>query len=222
MVGSNAHEARAVQRVRAGGVDVQAVGPVGIAELEPELQALGPTDPVLLHHPDFLGPAVKGLQVVRQLAGVVGDAHGPLVQLALFNRGTGPPALAVDNLLIGQDGLVDRVPVDDAFLAVDQASLQQVQEPGLLLAVVAHVAGGELAAPVDAEAKLFQLVAHPCDVFIGPALGIDPAFHGGVFGRQSKGVPAHGVQHREPACAFEPCDHVAQRIVAHMAHVQAP
>ena len=230
MLGGYGHEARAEQRVGTGGVDFQAtlegrwIEPHGrvAGKVERKCQALGASNPVLLHHADLLGPAVQGRQVVDQLVGIVGDAQEPLVQLALLDHRAGAPAAAVHHLLVGQDGHIDRVPVDHAFLAVDEAAGEQIEEQRLLLAIVGEVAGGEFARPVDAEAQLLQLVAHPGNVVVRPGLGIDAALDGGVLGGQAEGVPAHRMQHREAPRPFEARDHVAQRIVSHMAHVQPP
>ncbi len=222
MVRRDAHEGRAIQRVRAGGVDFQTVRRSRRRFARPfpgHLQTLGPTDPVLLHQPDLLGPAVQGLQTVDQVVGIVGDAQEPLVQLALFDHRARTPAAPVDHLLIGQDGVVDRVPVDHPVLAIDQAAPIQLQEPGLLLAVIFRVAGGELARPVQRQAQQFQLVAHLGDIVVGPALGVDAAFHGRVLGRHAEGVPAHRVQNIIALGALGPRHHIAHHIVAGVAHV---
>jgi hypothetical protein len=226
MVGGDGDEARPEQGVGPGGVDLQALGQqvalAGVGEPEGELGALRPADPVFLHDADLLRPAVQGRQVIGQLVGVVGDAEEPLVQLALLDHRAGTPAAAIDHLLVGEHGHVHRVPVDHAFLAVDEAAGEEVQEQRLLLAVVGQVAGGEFAGPVDRKTQLLQFVAHPRDIFVGPGLGIDAALHGGVLGGQAEGVPAHGMEDREAPGPLEPGDHVAQRVVAHVAHVQTP
>ena len=51
---------------------------------------------------------------------------------------------------------------------------------------------------------------------------MDAAPHGGTLGRQAERVPAHRVEHVEALRALEPGHHVAKRIVAHMAHMDAP
>jgi len=42
---------------------------------------------------------------------------------------------------------------------------------------------------------------------------------GGVFGGQAEGIPAHGVQHIETAHALYAGHHVADGVIAHVAHV---
>ena len=84
--------------------------------------ALGLADPVCLHQANFLRPVVQRFQAFQKLVGKGGDLEEPLGQLALFDGGAGAPALAVDHLLIGKDGVVDRVPVDLAGLAISEAA----------------------------------------------------------------------------------------------------
>jgi hypothetical protein len=222
MIRRQTQEAGSEQSVWTGGVDLDAVVVAGRRRPGPfpgHLQTLGPADPVLLHQPDLFRPAVQGLQPVDQVVGIVGDAQEPLVQLALLDDGAGTPATPVDDLFIGQNGVVDRVPVDDPVLAIDQTAPIQLQEPGLLLAIVFRVAGGELARPVQRQTQELQLFAHVGDVGIGPALGVDAALHGRVLGRHAESVPAHRVQDVEALGALGPRDHVAHHIVAGVTHV---
>ena len=55
-----------------------------------------------------------------------------------------------------------------------------------------------------------------------PDARMDVVFDGGVFGGQAEGVPPHGVHDVEPLHALEARHHVADGVVAHMAHVQVP
>src|SRR3546814_8354566 len=64
----------------------------------------------------------------EQLVGKVGDLQKPLRQFLLFDQRARSPAAAVDHLLVGEHGPVDRVPVDVAFLAGDEAGGEQVEE----------------------------------------------------------------------------------------------
>ena len=48
-----------------------------------------------------------------------GDAKFDARQLALLDKRAGSPAASVDDLLVGEHGLVDRVPVDVRLLAFD-------------------------------------------------------------------------------------------------------
>lgn len=123
MVGGNGQEGGAEQRVGACGVnrDVREAFRCRVSNSLPaQRQAFGTADPVLLHQAHFFRPLIQRVQLVQQVLAEIGDAEEPLRQLALFDQRTGAPAAAVDDLLIGQNGMVDRVPVDLRLLAVDQ------------------------------------------------------------------------------------------------------
>ena len=140
-------------------------------------------------------------------------------QVFFLDRRAGEPAAAVDDLLVGEHGVVHRVPVDRTLLALDQTRGPEIQKQFLLLAVIGGIAGGEFARPVEREAHAFELGAHGLDIGVGPGGGVDFPRAGGVFRRQAEGVPAHRVEHVKAAGAVEAGDDVAQRVVAHMAHV---
>jgi hypothetical protein len=92
----------------------------------------------------------------------------------------------------------------------------------LLVLVVGRIAGRDLAAPVERQAHRFELGLHGRDILVGPFLGMNLALHGGIFRRHAEGVPAHRMQHRMAGCALEARHHVAHRVVADMAHMDAP
>src|ERR671921_251480 len=111
-------------------------------------EPLGAPDPVLLHEPDLLGPALKRVELVEEVLREGGDLEEPLRQLTLLDESAGPPAAAVDDLLVRQHRLVDGVPVDLRGLAIDEAGFEEVEEERLLVLVVRRVARRELAAPI--------------------------------------------------------------------------
>ncbi len=115
--------------------------------------------------------------------------------LALLDERAGAPAAAVDDLLVGEHGLVDRIPVHDAGLAVRDALLEHAQEQPLVPAVVRRIAGGDLARPVEGEAQRLQLALHVGDVVARPLGRRHAVLDGRVLGRQAEGIPAHGLQH---------------------------
>ncbi len=63
---------------------------------------------------------------------------------------------------------------------------------------------------------------HVGDIVARPSAGVDALLHGGIFGRHPEGIPAHGVQHFKAAHPLVAGQHIAHRIVAHMADVDAP
>ncbi len=232
--GRHGGEGDAHDRVGAGGVDLEAKGshpvrtgtpaighaPRGLFGVgQRELDAEGAADPVALHLLHLLGPA-QAVQRVDQLVGVLRDPQVPHGDLALLDRRARAPALAVDHLLVGEHGLVDRVPVHRARLLVGDALLAQAQEEPLVPAVVGGRAGGHLARPVDREPERLELALHVGDVLPGPLRGRHAVRHGGVLGGQAEGVPAHGLQDVEALHAQVVVERVVDRVVAHVPHVQ--
>ena len=220
VIGGDGQEGGAEERVGPGGEDLELLLAADQIEAHPGTDRAA--DPVALHQPDLLGPALQPVEGGQQLVGIGRGAEEPLRQLAPLDQGPRAPAAAVDHLLVGEHGLVDRVPVDPALLAVDEAALEHVEEHGLLVAVVAGIAGGDLARPVERQPHALELVAHLGDVGVGPGRRVDALLHRGVLGRQAESIPAHRMQHVEALGPLHPGQHVAHGVVADMAHVDAP
>ena len=151
MVDREGRERGAVQRVgpRREDLELAFVGARRIRELPEHARAAALADPVGLHHADLLGPAIERAQTLQQLVGEVRDLEVPLRQLAALDGGAGAPALALDHLLVGQHGVVDRIPVHPGLAAVGEPRLPEVKEHLLLVAIVGGIARGELATPVE-------------------------------------------------------------------------
>ena len=145
-----------------------------------------------------------------------------MVELALLHLGSAAPTLAIDHLFVGQNGHVDRIPIDLALLAIDQARFIHINEKCLLVTVIFGVTGGELARPVERKADPFQLRFHVGNVFARPSTGMYALFHRGIFCRHTESVPAHWMQHFVPAHLLVARQHITHGVVAHMAHVDAP
>ena len=88
--------------------------------------------------------------------------------------------------------------------------------------VIGVIASGKFPRPVIGKPHAFQLVTHGADILPRPFGGVHAPFNGGVFSRQAKRIPAHGVQHVEPLGAFHPGNDITQRVVADMADMNAP
>ena len=117
-------------------------------------------DPVLLHQAHLRRASGRASSRPRQqLLGEGGDPEEPLRQLAPLDQRAGAPAAAVDHLLVGQHGVVDRIPVDPGFLAVGEAGLQKVEEHLLLVAVVARDRRSRSRGPVERQAHRFSCAA---------------------------------------------------------------
>ena len=187
---------------------------------EGQVHAVAAADPVRLHRAHAFGPVGELVERAEQLVRVLRDAEVVHRDLALLDERARPPAAAVDDLLVGEHGLVDRVPVHDARLLVGDAALEHAQEEPLVPAVVIRVAGRELARPVDAEAERLELAFHVRDVVAGPARGRDAVLDRGVFRRQSECVPTHRLQDVVSLHPHVPRQHVADRVIPHVPHVQ--
>jgi hypothetical protein len=94
--------------------------PTPASERKGETHAGALADPVFLHQADLFRPARQVVQFGQQFLGVGGDLHVVHGDLALFDQRAGAPAAAVDDLFVGEHGLVDRIPVHGAELLVDQ------------------------------------------------------------------------------------------------------
>ena len=216
-------ERHAEQRIGPRRVDLDPVDAVRrLDQREAQPGALAAADPLFLHHAHPFRPAVEMRQGLEQVGGIAGDAQEPLRQALLLDRRARTPAAPVNHLLIREHGLIDRIPVHPALAPLRQPGAQQIEKQFLLLPVIFRIAGREFARPVDGQAHALQLAAHGGDIVVGPAGRMDAALARGVLGGQAEGVPAHGMQHREPARALVPRHHVAERVVAHMAHVDLP
>ncbi len=186
------------------------------------MQSLGAADPVALHQPDLLRPAIESIERVQEILGKAGNGEIPLRHLALLDLGAGAPAAAVDHLLVGQHRLIDRIPIDFSELALHQPRAEKVEKHPLLVLVIVGLAGRDLTPPIEREPHGFELRPHSGDVLIGPGLGMDLAFDGGIFRGHAERIPSHGMQHVETGRALEPRNHVAHGVIAHVPHVDTP
>ena len=118
--------------------------------------------------------------------------------------------------------MIDRIPVDLRRFAIGEPLGQHIEEHLLLMPVIPRVAGRKLALPVERQPHRPQLALHCRDVLARPAAWIDLAFYGGIFRWHPERIPPHRMQHVEPACPLISREHIAHRVVAHVAHVNAP
>ncbi len=220
VLGRQGHEGHAEERVGAGGIDLNlgdALG--GLGEREAHAGALAPADPIGLHKAHTLRPAVHLVERRQQVGREAGDAEEPLRELLLLDQRAGTPAAPVDHLLIGEDGAVLGIPVDPTLLTLDQPIGEEIEEEALLLAIVARLAGGEFARPVEREAHALQLGAHGRDIVPGPLRGMDTALARRILGGQAERVPAHRMHHIEAARPAVAGNDITQRVVADMPHM---
>ena len=185
------------------------------------MQTAGLADPVRLHQFDLGRPIIQPVERIQQLFGHVADFKEPLREFTTLDLGPGPPAFAINHLLVRENRHIHRVPVHDGVLAVNQPFFEEIKEERLLLAVVFGIAGGEHPTPVQTETQRLHLADHCVDIGIGPILRMPARGHRCVFRGHAKSVKPHRMQHIVPGRQFVPRDHVTHRVVAHMPNVDA-
>src|SRR6185503_15622793 len=129
------------------------------------------------------------------------------------------PADTTRRLFIRQHGLFFRTPVDLRDLFISQAAVEHLQKEPLVPFVVVRTVRGDLARPVVADAESLQLPAHVCDVFFGPVARVYTTLDRSLFRGLAETVPTNWVQHVEALEALEPCERIADGIIAHVPHV---
>ena len=187
---------------------------------EGKRHAFGTADPVFLHAADLFGPARELFDVVEKFLGVLRDTEVVAGDFTLFHDRARAPAAAFDHLFVGEDGLVDRVPVDDLGLAVGDALFVHLQEEPLVPTVVVGLAGGDFSRPVEGEAERLHLRLHVGDVVVRPFGRSDLLGDGCVFGGQTEGVPPHRGHDVVPLHAVVAVHHVVEGVVANVSHVK--
>ncbi len=219
MLGREHEERRAEQRVgprrEDRDVDVQ------LLVAEQHFRALRATDPVALDRLRLLGP-VDQVEVVQQLVGVRGDPKEPLHHVPRDDGRAATLAPAVDHVLVGDDRLVLRAPVDRRLLAIGQPRLEELQEQPLRPAVVLDLVCRRLAVPVDHPAQASHLGADVRDVPLHDLARMPALADRGILGGQAERVEAHRAHHAPAGAPPVMRDHIAQRVVEDVPHVQRP
>ena len=186
---------------------------------ESKTHAGGFANPVFLHHFDALWP-LQAIQILEQHIGVIGNRHVIHGDISLFNHSARAPAFAVNDLFIGQHGLVNRVPVHGACFLVHNAFLKHLQKQPLVPLVVIGFAGGYFLGPVNRQTHRFHLFFHVVDVAVGPGCWRLAVGHRCVFSWHAERIPPHGHQGVVALHALLANHHIVDGVVAHMAHVQ--
>ena len=158
---------------------------------EGEIDTVGLADPVFLHTSDLFRPALKLIKVLQEFFGVLSNSKVIAGNLTFFNDGTASPAAAFDHLFIGENGVVDRIPVHGLGFAVSNAFFKHFQEHPLIPAVVVRFAGCDFTGPVKSQTEGFHLSFHVGDVVVRPFGRSNFLGDGGIFSRKTKRVPTH-------------------------------
>src|SRR6266853_692765 len=224
MRGGEDDSAGAVDGVDAGGEDFYGLDARNVRYSKPHTRADGFADPIALHGDDAIGPrALEFFQIFKELIGVVSGLQKPLLDFAGLDQGIFvPPAVAaVDDLLVGEDGAALGAPVDATLFAISETTLEHAQKKPLIPTIVSGIAGGDFAPPIVTEAKAAQHALKFVDIVSGPGERMSVVLDGGVFRGQAESVPTHGMQHVEAAHALYAGHHVADGVIAHVAHVHS-
>ena len=120
---------------------------------ESQAHALAAADPIGLHGAHPLGPLGHAVQGIEQIFGIRRDLQVVHGDFALFDQRAGPPAPAIDDLLVGQHRFVGGVPIHHTGFLVRDALFQHAQEQPLVPAIIIWKTGRELAAPIQAVAE---------------------------------------------------------------------
>src|SRR5690606_36216279 len=105
----------------------------------------------------------------------------PLVERPPLDLGAAALALALDDLLIGEHGLILGAPVDQAVLAVGQTAFEEPEEEPLVPAVVLGVAGVQTTGPVQRDGVAPERLGLGLNVGVGPLGRVEVVFDGGVL-----------------------------------------
>ena len=144
MLGSQHHEGRPPQRVGSSGEHDDLVS---IACTKRDFGPLRTPDPVGLHGLDRIRPV--DASEIEQLVGVLGDGEEPLFHQLLDDRLAGAFVLAIDDLLVGEDGLQCLRPIDHRLVAVGDAMLIHPLEEPLRPSVIGRIAAHRLPFPIE-------------------------------------------------------------------------
>ena len=86
--------------------------------------------------------------------------------------------------------------------------------------VIVGIAGADFTIPVEAKADFVELFAIACNVLLGGDGGVLPRLNGILFGRQTVGIVAHGVQDVVAAQTLVAGIDVGGDVAEGMPHVQ--
>ena len=220
MLRGDGHVGNTQQRIGPRRVDGQ--GLVLVLDVERQFHAFGAANPVALHCFDRVRPARHAIEFVEQLICIRRRLHEPLGNLPPLNQRVRTPAATVDNLLVRENGLVDRIPVHDRVFAVDQALFEHLREQPLFPAVVFGPAGRDFPRPVVTVAETVELATHLRNVLVRPFRRRHPVLDCRIFGRHAERIPSHRLEHVFALHAVISGNNVRDCEHANVPHVKLP
>ena len=212
------HVRHAVNRIDARRVDRDAL--LCPLDRERKFRPRRAPDPVLLHRLHALRPARQQLQIRQEAIRVIRDFQEPLRQILFDDFRLAAPAFPVLDLLIRQHRVATVAPIHLRFFFVGKPALVENLKQLLRVLIIILAARHDLAVPIVGKPQRFLLPRHIFDIRIRPFRGRRAVFNRGVFRRHPECVEAHRMKDIETLHFFETRHDVANRIIAHVSHVQ--
>ena len=193
---------------------------IGILYLKVDIGAVALADPVALHCLHLVRPALELVEAAEQPVGIICDLEIPLGEVLLRHFSMASLALPVDHLLVSQNSLAARTPVDRIVLLVCQSFFVELDEYPLSPFVVLRRACSDLAVPVIRKAHGSELFVHFVHIVEGPLRRLCIVLYGGVFCRKTEGIVSHRMKDVESRHLLVSCDNISYGIVSDMSHVE--
>ena len=129
--------------------------------------------------------------------------------------------LAVNNFFIGEHCAECFTPVHRYFIYVGKSFFIQLDKNPLRPFVVFRICRVNFSVPVVAETKFFDLTAEVIDILLVKSMNIITGVNCILLCRQTKGVPAHRVEHIVALHAFHAADDICRCVAFRMTDVKS-
>ena len=203
--------------VDAGGEDIKRF--FRIRDLEGDLDAFAPADPILLHLQGGFGP-IQGGEILLQFVGIAGDAEDPLAHGHADDGVATALGLAVNHLFVGQDSAEFGAIIDRDVIDVSKVMLIHLEEDPLRPFVIAGIGGFDLFAPVIGKTQRLDLLFEVGDVLVGEDGRMLVIGNRELLRGEAEGVPAHRVKDVIALHPLHPRDDVARGVAFGVADVK--
>ena len=211
-------EGNTIYSIRTGGISSNLLSQLW--NLQIELQALTAANPVFLHGLYSIRPALQEIQILQQYISIISNLQEPLGQILLDNLRITAPALALNNLLIGQYCATGFTPVYIGLFLVSQTTLiEQLEEP-LSPTIIIRAAGSYRAIPVIGQAHFTLLTLHIIHIGIGPVRWLYTMLNSSILCWHTKGIKTHWMNNIKALHSLVASQNITNGIIPHMAHMQ--
>ena len=140
--------------------------------------------------------------------GAVRDLEVPLGEPALLHGRGAALAETPFHLLVGEDRLAGRAPVDGALHALGESSLVKLEEEPLSPPIVVGSGRVDCVLPVEHAPDSSQLSREILHILRDEIHWMDPHLQSEVLGVDPKGVESHGLEHILAQEPMKPAVHV--------------